>query len=184
MFATEIRKRRTQQMRACSNWQWHLDEVFVKVNGETHCLWRAVDHEGEVLESYVTKRRDRKVALKFIRKSMKRYGQPEIILTDNLRSHGAEMNGTVNAGRPETGHWFNDRAENSHLPLRRQERAMLRFQKIRNLQKFTTVHASIHNHIKQARSLYLRDNFKPNRAAALSNWASFVQFGFRHLAIN
>jgi len=65
MFAAEIRRKRVQHLRAHSNWQWYLDEVFVKINGETHYLWRAVDHEGEVLESYVTKRRDRKAALKF-----------------------------------------------------------------------------------------------------------------------
>ena len=57
-----------------SNWKWHLDEVFVKVNGERHNLWRAVDHEGEVLESYVTKKRDNKAALKFMKKAMRRYG--------------------------------------------------------------------------------------------------------------
>ena len=72
MFAAEIRRNRVNRMRSYSNWQWHLDEVFVKINGQTHYLWRAVDHEGEVLESYVSKRRDRKAALKFIRKSMKR----------------------------------------------------------------------------------------------------------------
>ncbi len=71
MFAAEIRRNRINRMRAWSNWQWHLDEVFVKINGETHYLWRAVDHGGEVLESYVTRRRDRKAALKFLRKSMK-----------------------------------------------------------------------------------------------------------------
>jgi putative transposase len=75
MFAAEIRRKRIQDLRAYSNWQWHLDEDFVKINGETHYLWRAVDHEGEVLESYVTKRRDRKSAAKFLKKSMKRYGQ-------------------------------------------------------------------------------------------------------------
>jgi putative transposase len=69
-------------MRSHSNWQWQLDDVFVKINGETHSLWRAVDHEGEVLESYVTKLRDRKTALKTLRESMKRYGHPEIIVTD------------------------------------------------------------------------------------------------------
>ena len=63
MFAAEIRRTRVSRMRFYSNWQWHLDEVFVKINGETHYLWRAVDHEGELLESYVTKRRDRKAAL-------------------------------------------------------------------------------------------------------------------------
>ena len=68
MFAAEIRNIWASQMRAYSNWQWLLDEAFVKINGETHYLWRAVDHEGEVLESYVTKRRDRKAALKFMKK--------------------------------------------------------------------------------------------------------------------
>ncbi len=157
-------------MRAYSNWQWHLDEVFVKINGETHYLWRAVDHEGEVLESYVTKRRDRKAALKFLRKSMKRYGQPEVIVTDKLRSDGAAMRVIGNADRQETGRWLNNRAENSHLPFRRRERAMLRFRQMRSLQKFVTVHASVHNHFNQERNFYSRVNFKLNRAAALSEW--------------
>ena len=91
LFAAEIRRKRIEGMRAHSNWQWHLDEVFVKINGETHYLWRAIDHEGEVLESFVTKRCDRKAALKFIRKSMKRYGRPHFIVTDKLRSYGAAM---------------------------------------------------------------------------------------------
>ena len=91
MFAAEIRKMWANRMRAYSNWQWHLDEVFVKINGETHYLWRAVDQEGEVLGCYVTKRRDRKAALKFIRRSMKRHGMPEVIVTDKLRSYGAAM---------------------------------------------------------------------------------------------
>ena len=91
LFAAEIRRKRVQHLRAHSNWQWHLDEVFVKINGETHYLWRAVDHEGEVLESYVTKHRDRKAALKFLRKTMKRYGSPYAIVTDLLLSYGASM---------------------------------------------------------------------------------------------
>ena len=84
IFAAEIRKNRVSQMRAYSKWQWHLDEVFLKINGETHYLWRAVDHEGEVLESFVTKRRDRKAALKFLRKTMKRHGRAHIFVTDRL----------------------------------------------------------------------------------------------------
>jgi putative transposase len=112
MFAAEIRRKRVQQMRAYSNWQWHLDEVFVKINGETHYLWRAVDHEGEVLESYVTKRRYRKVALKFLKKTMKRFGPPHVIVTDLLRSYGAAMKDIGNEQRQETGRWKNNRAEN------------------------------------------------------------------------
>jgi putative transposase len=113
MFAAEIRRKRVDRMRSLPHWRWHLDEVFVKINGVTHYLWRAVDHEGELLESYVTKRRDRKAALRFLRKSMKRHGQPKVIVTDKLRSYGA---GLKDLGMPddrETGRWLNNRAENS-----------------------------------------------------------------------
>lgn len=157
-------------MRAYSNWQWHLDEVFVNINGETHYLWRALDHEGEVLESYVTKRRDRNAALKFVRKTMKRFGPPHAIVTDLLRSYGAAMEVIGNADRQETGRRRNNRAENSHLPFRRRERAMLRFRRTRSLQKFVSVHASVQNHSKQERHLYSRTNFKLNRASTLSEW--------------
>ena len=117
-FASEIRKRRSQSMRCNSNWKWHLDEMFVKINGERYYLWRAVDHEGEVLESYVTKTRDRKAALKFLKKSMRRYGRPGTLVTDKLRSYGAAMRVIGNADRQEIGRWVNNRAENSHLPFR------------------------------------------------------------------
>jgi len=86
LFAAEIRRNRVRYLRAYSNWQWHQDEVFVKINRETHYLWPAVDHEGEVLESFVTKRRDHKAALKFLRKIMKRYGSPKVIVTHKLWS--------------------------------------------------------------------------------------------------
>lgn len=80
MFATEIRRRRDEGMWS-SRWRWHMDEIFVKINGQRHYLWRAVDHECEVLESIVTQTRDRMMALKFLRKSMKRHGRPETIVT-------------------------------------------------------------------------------------------------------
>ncbi len=146
----------------------HLDEVFVKINGELHYLGRAVDHEGEVVESFVTKRRDRKAALKLIRKSMKRYGQPHIIVTDRLRSYGAAMKLIGNSGKQETGRWQNNRAENSHLPFRRRERAMQRFHRMRCLQKFAAVHSSVHSHFNLERHLCSRASFKLNRTAALA----------------
>jgi putative transposase len=170
MFAAEIRKRRIQKLRAHSNWQWHLDEVFVKINGETHYLWRAVDHEGEVLESYVTKRRDRKAVLKFLRKTLKRFGPPHVIVTDLPRSYGAAMKVIGNEDKKEIGRWLNNWAENSQLPFRRRERAMLRFRQMRCLQKFVSVHASVHNHFNQERHLYSRANFKLNGTAALAEW--------------
>ena len=144
----------------------------MKINGETHYLWRAVDHEGEVLENFVTKRRDRKAALKSLRKTMKRHGCAHIFVTDMLRSYGAAMKVIGNAGRQETGRWLNNRAENSHQPFRRRERAMLGFRHMRSLQKFVAVHTSVHNHFNQERHLYSRDNFKLNRAAALAEWHS------------
>jgi len=170
MFAAEIRRKRVQQMRSYSNWQWHLDEVFVKISGERHYLWRAVDHEGEVLESFVSKRRDRKAALKFLRKSMKRYGRPHILVTDKLRSYGAAMKEIGNDEKQETGRWLNNRAENSHLPFRRRERAMQRFRSMRSLQKFAAVHSSVSNHFNHERSLSSRNHFKLNRTAALTEW--------------
>jgi len=91
MFAVEIRIKRILNLRAYSNWRWHLDKVFVEINGETHYLRRAVDHEGEVLETYVTKQRNRRTALKFLRKLMKYYGSPKMIVTDRLRSYGAAI---------------------------------------------------------------------------------------------
>jgi putative transposase len=127
MFASEIRKRRVASMQGMPHWKWHLDEVFVCINGEVHYLWRAVDHEGEVLEAFVTKRRDRKAALRFLGKAMKRHGRPEAIVTDRLRSYRAAMKQIGNQARQTTGRWLNNRAENSHQPFRRRERAMAKF---------------------------------------------------------
>jgi putative transposase len=78
MFAAELRRKRVQAMRRHTHWRWHLDDVYVKIKGEMHYLWRAVDHEGEVLESFVTKARDKKAALKFIKKAMKRHGSANL----------------------------------------------------------------------------------------------------------
>src|SRR6056297_3189300 len=174
IFAAEIRKRRIEGMRS-SHWRWHLDEVFVKINGKRHYLWRAVDHEGEVLESFVTKTRDKKAALKFLKKAMKKHGRAEVFVTDKLRSYGAAMKDLGVEGRQETGRWLNNRVENSHLPFRRRERALLRFRRMRSLQKFASVHASVYNHFNQERGLSNRDIFKANRAAALTEWRGLCE---------
>jgi putative transposase len=119
LFAAEIRRRRAEIFRAVPQWRWHLDEVFVKINGETHYLWRAVDHEGEVLEVFATKRRDRKAARAFLKRAMKRYGRPKAIVTDRLRSYGAAMKDIGVEQRQVCGRWLNNRAENSQQPFRR-----------------------------------------------------------------
>jgi putative transposase len=133
-------------------------------------LWRAVDHEGEVLESNVTKRRDRKSALKFLRKTMKRHGKFEVLVTYKLRYCGAAMKVIGNADKQETCRWLSNRAENSHQPFRRRERTMLHFRRMQTLQQFPSVHPSVHNHFNRDRHLYSRANFKLNRAAALAEW--------------
>jgi len=170
MFAAEIRRKRVQRMRQHTHWKWRLDEVYVKINGEMHYLWRAVDHEGEVLESYVTKTRDKAAALSFIKKALKRHGSPRTITTDGLRSYKAAMTEIGNAEKQEVGRWANNRAENSHQPFRRRERAMLRFRQMKSLQKFVSVHASVHNHFNQERHLTDRETYKANRSAALAEW--------------
>ncbi len=169
LFAAEIRKRRIRH-RSFSNWRWHLDEVFVRINGETHYLWRAVDHEGEVLEVFVTKERDRRAALRFLKRAMKRYGRPNEIVTDRLRSYRAAMTVIGNAASQERGRWKNNRAENSHQPFRRRERTMAKFRDVKTLQKFASAHASIHNHFNLDRHLTCRISFKKGRAIALAEW--------------
>ena len=170
LFAREIRKKRMHPVPNHSNWKWHLDEVFVNINGKTHYLWRAVDHEGEVLEAYVSKHRDRKAALVFLKKTMKRYGQPQEIVTDRLRSYRAAMRLIGNEAAQEVGRWLNNRAENSHLPFRRREYAMLKFRQMRSLQKFVSIHSSVFNHFNKERHLNSRDTYKIQREAALVEW--------------
>ena len=170
IFAREIRRKRVDRMRAYSNWRWHLDEVFVKITSGRRYLWRAVDHEGEVLESLVTKRRDKRAALKVLRKLMKRYSRSEEIVTDRLSSYRAALRELGAASKQATGRWLDNRAENSHQPLRRRERVMLRFRRMRSLQTFAAVHSSVHNHFNLERHPHRRSDFKLNRAAALEEW--------------
>ncbi|MFN5242975.1 MAG: IS6 family transposase [Novosphingobium sp.] len=174
LFAADIRRQRVSRMRGFRHWRWHVDEAYVKINGEMHYLWRAVDHEGEVLESYVTKKRDKSAALRFLKKALKRHGSPEVIVTDGLKSYPAAMRELGNEGRREMGRHANNRVENSHLPLRRRERAMLRFRRMKTLQKFAAVHASLHNHFNQERHLVDRQTYKDRRSAALAEWQSLA----------
>jgi putative transposase len=120
MFAAEIRKKRVAHMRSYLQWRRHLDEVFVKVNGKLCYLWRAVDHEGEVLDSVVNANRDKAAAAKLLKRIMKKYGRPRKIVTDGLRAYSAAMREVGIADRHEVGRGLNNRAENSHQPFRRE----------------------------------------------------------------
>ena len=142
IFAAEIRRNRVDHMRAHSHWRSHLFKMFVKINGEMHYLWLAVDHEGEVLESFATKIREKAAALTFLKKMMKSHGRPKVIVIDRLRSYGAALKAIGNLRAKPTSHWLNNRAENSHQPFRRRERAMFRLRRMNMLQKFSSVPAS------------------------------------------
>ena len=174
MFAADIRRQRVSRMRGFRCWRWHLDEMYVKIGGEMHYLWRAVDAEGEVLESYVTKTRDKQAAPTFMKKALKRHGRVEAITTDGLRSYRAAMTELGNEAKQEIGRWANNRVENSHLPFRRRERTMSRFRRMKSLQKFSSVHAQVHNHFSQERHLVSRDIYKQRRSAALAEWRSVM----------
>ena len=127
-----------------------------------HLLWRT--------GSPRTQRWDRKAALQFLKRAMKRSGRPRSIVIDRLRSYRAAMNVIGNSERQECGRWLNNRAENSHQPFRRREGAMAKFRDIKTLQKFSSVHASIHNHFNFERHLNRRDTFKQDRSVALAEW--------------
>jgi len=134
----------------------------------------AVDHEGEILESYITKTRDKAAALTFMKKALRRHGAPAAITTDGLRSYRAAMTDLGCEAKQEIGRWANNRIENSHLPFRRRERAMLRFRQMKTLQKFASVHASLHNHFNQERHLTDRKTYKERRSAAFTEWSNLA----------
>jgi len=174
LCAADVRRQRISPMRGFRHWRWHLDEMYVKLNGEMVYLWRAVDQEGEILESYITKTRDKAAALTFMKKALKRHGSPVTITTDGLRSYRAAMNELDNAGKQGIGRWANNRVENSHLPFRRRERAMLRFRRMKTLQKFASVHANVDNHFALERHLVDRTTYKERRFLALAEWQMLV----------
>jgi putative transposase len=174
IFAAEIRKRDVARMRGFPQWRWHLDEAFVKVNGKLCYLWRAIDHEGQVLEAVVTAKRDKAAALKLLKRVMKKYGRPRIIVTDRLRAYSAAMVEIGVADRHEVGRRLNNRAENSHQPFRRREQAMQRFRSLKTLQKFSSVHAQVHNQFNQERHLVTRQVYKQRRSVALAEWRALA----------
>ena len=135
-----------------------------------------MDHEGEILESFVTKKRDKAAAFAVLKKVLKRHGRAEAIVTDGMRSYTAAMRELGNLERREIGSWLNSRAENSHLPFRRRERAMQRFWRMKSLQKFASVHASFHNQFASRpygsnRTVILSTD-RPTRFAARLPWPS------------
>ena len=167
VIAKELKKKRNH---APSKWRWHIDEVFVKINGELHYLWRAIDHEGTVLDCYLTKRRDRRTALKVLKNLVSRHGVPKQIITDKLRSYKAALRDLDMVHLQETKQYANNQVENSHLHFRRREKIMNRFRLMGSLQKFTAIQSQFQNHFNHERHNEKRDTFKNLRQSSLDAW--------------
>jgi len=169
-YARKINHRRPRP-----NCRWHLDEVFVSINGKRMYLWRAVDDEGEVLEVLVQSRRNNKAALKLMRKLLKKQGfLPSTIVTDKLPSYGAALRDLGLSRCHDFGGRKNNRAENSHQPVRRRERKMQRFKSPGSAQRFLSVHYSIYNLFNIQRHLISRDTLRQFRDIATTEWSNVV----------
>jgi putative transposase len=153
--------------------RWHLDEMFVSIGGRQMYLWRAVDAEGEVLDLLVQSRRDKRAAVKLMRKLLKKQGfAPRRIVTDKLRSYSSALRQLDLAPRHETGWRANNRAENSHQPVRRRERAWIGFKQPGSTQRFLSAHATVHNLFNLQRHLISRRTLRIFRSEAFEEWRS------------
>ena len=163
-----------RQSRPAPTGRWHLDEMVVKIGGQRMFLWRAVDDEGEVLDMLVQKRRNKAAALKLLRKLLKRQGiHPETIVTDGLASYRAATCELGCADRHRPGRLReNNRAENSHLPIRRRERKQQRFKSQGSAQRFLAIHAAVYNTLNVQRHMIRRSTLRYLRAEALTTWAA------------
>jgi putative transposase len=162
---------RLRRSRSRSDTRWHLDEVFVTINGKRLYLWRAVDCEGEVLDILVQSRRNKKAALRLMRKLLKKQGfVPDAIVTDKLPSYGAALKDLGLSKLHDFGGRKNNRAENSHLPVRQRERRMQRFKSPGSAQRFLSTHAAVYNTFNVQRHLISRRTLRQFRGAAMSEW--------------
>ncbi len=167
LFSREMKKNPSYK---ASNWRWPIDEVFVKINGENFYLSRAIDHEGTILDCYVAKRRDKKAALKVLRKLVSRYGMPRENVTDKLKSYKAALEVLKLAHVQNTERSLNNKIENSHLSFRRREKMMNKFRSMKSLQKFTSIYSTFLNYFNHHRHIETRDNFKNLRQKSVKSW--------------
>jgi putative transposase len=155
--------------------RWHLDEMVVRIAGKQMYLWRAVDHEGEVLEILVQRRRDRSAAVKLMRKLLRKQGfAPTRVTTDKLRSYGAAFRHLGLACHHEQGQRANNRVENSHQAVRRRERKLQQFKSARSAQRFLSIHGAVHNTFNFQRQLISRSTLRVFRAEATAKWQDAV----------
>ena len=169
-IAAELRKRRPRPHTI-----WHLDEVYLKIDGRMVYLWRAVDAEGEVLDVLVQSKRNKRATLNLMRKLLKKYGfVPAKLVTDDLKSYTAAVKDLGIANRHERGRWRNNRAENSHQSTRRRERKMQGFKSLGSAQRFLSTHAAAYNTFNVQRHLISARTHRVFRAAAMNVWREAV----------
>ena len=167
--------RRLRRCRPRPSNRWHLDEMVVRIAGKRMYLWRAVDHEGEVLDMLVQRRRDSRAALRLMRKLLKKQGfAPKLLVTDKLRSYASAFRRLGLSCLHEQGLRMNNRAENSHQVVRRRERKLQRFKSARSAQRFLSMHAAVHNTFNLQRHLVSRSTLRIFRAEAAAQWLEAV----------
>jgi putative transposase len=167
--------RKLRQGRQRPSEQWHLDEMVVRIAGKRMYLWRAVDHEGEILDMLVQGRRDTQAALRLMRKLLKKRGfAPKLLVTDKLGSYGSAFRQLRLTCPHEQGLRKNNRAENSHQIVRRRERKMQRFKSSRSAQRFLNIHSAVHDTFNYQRHLVSRSTLRIFRAEATAQWQDAV----------
>ena len=148
-----------------------IDEVFVRIDGKQHYLWRAVDQDGEIVDVFLQRRRDGKVAKRFFRRLLKTHrSEPRKIVTDKLRSYGVAHRELIPDTIHDTSQYANNRAELSHQPTRVRERVMRRFKSMQQAQLFLTVHAAVYNLFNLGRHLVAAKNYRFLRLRAFASW--------------
>jgi putative transposase len=165
-FARKLRRRRPKPGDT-----WHLDEVFLRINGALHYLWRAVDQHGVVLDILVQGRRNATAAKRFFKRLLAglKY-KPKRIVTDGLRSYGVAKREVMPDVRHRTSRYLNNRAENSHRPTRRRERQVQRFKSSRQAQRFLSAHSMIYGHFRPRRHMMTAAQYRRARAEAFRVW--------------
>jgi len=163
--------RRIRVQRQHSSSTWHIDEVFLKIGGHQHYLWRAVDSEGEVVDVLLQSRRNTTAAKKFLRHAMRtRSASPLAIVSDRWRPTISAIKAVLPSVKHIVGKRLNNRVENSHQPTRRRERKQQRFKSLKSAQRFLSIHAAFYNHFNIQRHLLSRKTMKQFRADTLRAW--------------
>ena len=169
-YAGRLKRRRAQP-----GDKWHVDEVFLSINGEWRYLWRAVDQDGNTLDILVTKRRDKRAAKRFFRKLLRAHAKPRVVVTDKLRSYGAALKKLLPNTEHRQSRYLNNRAECSHQRTRRRERALQRFKSSGHAQRFLSVFEPLNTHFRPPRHLLKASHYRQKMQECFSAWREVTE---------